>query len=378
MYNRRLIRKGENGLGFLPGQSRGLSTSVALQTLDPSQIKQTVNLPTSNGNSFNLSGAGMALGGAAAGMLNSLGSGHLTDAQSTIRGLGYSALSTINPVVGMAAQAFDGLFGMMGLGLDTIDEASADRFNIDQTGTNIVNSIPVIGSIAGLFGGGTDTAYKSQETQDLASSYGNSLGDINAAMNLSDKRMLFGRSKANNAIAEANRQNRLITQIGREATKYKNNSFGNVQAIANQNIYSGYTPGLALARKGRKLPNLENARYLLNKFQNGGVISKNVIPEGSLHKNKHHLEDVNPELEGQITEKGIPVIINDGDEIKQCAEIEQNEIVFQKSVTEQLDEYFEKYNETNDENIAIECGKFLVNQILKNTVDNTGLLKEVK
>lgn len=376
MYRKRLIRKGFDGLDFQSILGTPNTSLKLTELVKPSTNNPNVSI---SGSKFQLGDAAMGIGSAAAGLLNSLGSGHLTDSQSAIRGIGYGALSVVNPFIGMAAQAFDGALGALGLGLDTIDSTAADRFNINQTGTQILNSIPVIGSVAGLFGGDTNQAYKSTETTELASSYGNSLGDIDAAVNLSGKRMLFGRGKANDAIAEANRQNRLITQIGREANKYKNNSFGDIQRIANQNIYSGYTPGLALAKKGTKLPKLEEARNTLYKFQNGGVISKNVIPDGALHKNKHHLEDINPDLDGEITSKGIPVIAyDDNGEIQQCAEIEKNELTLTLDTTKKLEEYFNNYNSSKDDSIAIECGKFLVEQILKNTIDNTGLIKEVQ
>ena len=115
----------------------------------------------------------------------------------------------------------------------------------------------------------------------------------------------------------------------------------------------------------------------LKKFQLGGKI--NLIPDGALHKNKHHLEDVDPELEGKITEKGIPVVVlEDGGVAQQAAEIEKNEIIFAHPVTVKLEEFFAKWKETNDPNVAIECGKFLTEQILRNTDDQTGLRKEVK
>lgn len=129
--------------------------------------------------------------------------------------------------------------------------------------------------------------------------------------------------------------------------------------------------------------NLQSIQYIGNcisellgtrSFKSGGKLDMNIIPEGALHKNKHHLEDVNPELEGTITEKGIPVITTDGE---QKAEIEKEEIVFKKSTTEQLEEYYDQYNNSKDDSIAIECGKFLVEEILKRTEDRTGLLKTV-
>lgn len=129
--------------------------------------------------------------------------------------------------------------------------------------------------------------------------------------------------------------------------------------------------------------NLQSIQYIGNcisellgtrSFKSGGKLDMNIIPEGALHKNKHHLEEVNPELEGTITEKGIPVITTEGE---QKAEIEKEEIVFKKSTTEQLEEYYDQYNNSKDDSIAIECGKFLVEEILKRTEDRTGLLKTV-
>jgi hypothetical protein len=129
--------------------------------------------------------------------------------------------------------------------------------------------------------------------------------------------------------------------------------------------------------------NLQSIQYIGNcisellgtrSFKSGGKLDMNIIPEGALHKNKHRLEEVNPELEGTITEKGIPVITADGE---QKAEIEKEEIVFKKSTTEQLEEYYNQYNNSKDDSIAIECDKFLVEEILKRTEDRTGLLKTV-
>ena len=91
---------------------------------------------------------------------------------------------------------------------------------------------------------------------------------------------------------------------------------------------------------------------------------KNLIPEGALHKNKHHMEHT----EG-LTQKGIPVIDNDGE---QQAEIELDEIIFTLEVTKKLEEL---YKDGSDE-AAIEAGKLLVKEILFNTDDRTGLISK--
>lgn len=93
---------------------------------------------------------------------------------------------------------------------------------------------------------------------------------------------------------------------------------------------------------------------------------QNVIPEGALHARKHHMENT----EG-LTQKGIPVIDNKGE---QQAEIELNEIIFNLEVTKKLEELCK---DGSDE-AAIEAGKLLVQEILFNTDDRTGIIKTLK
>lgn len=120
----------------------------------------------------------------------------------------------------------------------------------------------------------------------------------------------------------------------------------------------------------------------ISKYQLGGKIidpSKNIIPDGALHKNRNHLSEHNDELKDQITEKGIPVVSEDKDgNITQHAEIEVGEVIFNLENTKIIEDYWEQYKETEDESIAIECGKFLVKELLHNTVDKAGIKKTVE
>lgn len=93
---------------------------------------------------------------------------------------------------------------------------------------------------------------------------------------------------------------------------------------------------------------------------------KNIIPEGALHARKHHMENSDG-----LTQKGIPVIDNEGD---QQAEIEKNEIIFTLEVTKKLEELYEK----GTDEAATEAGKLLVEQILFNTDDRTNLISTLK
>lgn len=114
----------------------------------------------------------------------------------------------------------------------------------------------------------------------------------------------------------------------------------------------------------------------VEKFENGGKM--NVIPDGALHARLNHLDE-----ELGVTSKGIPVVtFDDGGEITQHAEIEINEIIFNKDTTDQIEHYFKLYKKAESEQeknkIAVECGKFLVEEILENTDDRTGLIEEVE
>ena len=109
-------------------------------------------------------------------------------------------------------------------------------------------------------------------------------------------------------------------------------------------------------------------------FKQGGA----VIPSGSLHAHKNHMELAS---EGLITPKGIPVVSEEGGEIQQQAEIEREEVIFDKQATTDIEKLYKKFNETDKESekneIAIKAGKILTDIFINNTEDNTGLIEKV-
>lgn len=105
-------------------------------------------------------------------------------------------------------------------------------------------------------------------------------------------------------------------------------------------------------------------------FLNGG----SVIPDGALHKEKHNLEKIDPELKDNITHKGIPVITKDEDgTIVQHAEVEREEIIIELSLTKKL----EKLWKEGTEEAMLEAGKLLAEEIMTNTEDNTDLTEKI-
>ena len=117
----------------------------------------------------------------------------------------------------------------------------------------------------------------------------------------------------------------------------------------------------------QKEPSGESVDYL----KNGGQM--NVIPEGALHAHKNHMEGAGEDF----TAKGIPVVDNNGE---QQAEIEREEVIFTKDLTDFLEENMKKYNEenSNKDEIAIKVGKRLTKELLTNIDDRTGLIDKVQ
>ena len=112
-----------------------------------------------------------------------------------------------------------------------------------------------------------------------------------------------------------------------------------------------------------------------------------VIPEGALHAHKHHLEG----LEGKITKKGIPVIQNVDDSVQtfaevkqhggdllQSAEIEREEVIFSRELTDFIEEKRKEWHETGSDEILEDVGKRVTKELLFNTDDNAGLLTKLE
>ena len=345
----------------------------------------------STGNKMGMSGGLQAGLGAASSMLGGLSTSGLTQEQASTREGIRSAISSAGPIgaiIGAASGVVDAIGSATGLNLDNIDADAAKRAGISGKAATqgFINSLPGVSMLVGMFGGRTAKSYKSAEIDQMTNAYGGSVADINAAQALSGKRML-GTGKANKFIREQNRVNNLITDISLESKLRKSNSAGDTYLSQNQNKYAGYTPQLLLSKRGMKFPELDIARSIINswtvksteepqKFQLGGKM--NLIPEGALHARKHNLEKVNPELEGQITSKGIPVVAQGEGGVIQQAEIEKEEVIFRKEFTDKLESLYKQYQEDSSDDVAIEAGKLICYELLKNTDDRSGLIKSIE
>lgn len=305
--------------------------------------------------------------------------------QNQVRGgISDAAIQSGNPIamaIGVGSKLVDAIGAQTGLNLDNIDKEAGKDAGISGAArgfNNFMNYIPGNSMIWGAFASKTQNAdVISDEVKDIQGAYGDSYGDLESAQKLSGKRFLFGRKKANKFINEANETNQKMQDIATTNTLRKQSDYGNDIMQQNLNRYAGTNYMYnAVGKQGMKLMSIEQAKLILMMrknveqkelqiFANGGAI--NIIPEGARHSRLNHLDEVHDDFE-DVTKKGIPVVTptEDGN-LEQVAEVECGEIIFSKSVTEKLEELMK---DGSDE-AAIEAGKLLVKEIIKNTDDKT-------
>lgn len=301
-----------------------------------------------------------------------------------------SSVSGVGTIVGGAMK----IGGMLSDGLTALGVGTDQMTTTDKILDSKFMKLTPMGLVNAFGAKKADTIYKDNETwEQQGSAYGGSMAKVDDALTKSGKK--YGafsgkaRRKANAQIAEAKRQQNLVSDINQEAQDaFAASNYSGI-GLRNELALSGGYRNMAVGRNGMKILDAESqwAREVLTKakirpkekleeqppkFAEGGTV--NVIPDGALHAHKHHLEDISPEYE-QVTSKGIPVVTEEeGGKLKQHAEIERNEIIFRLEVTKKLEELMKD----GSDDAAIEAGKLLAHEIINNTVDNTGLMEVVE
>lgn len=300
-----------------------------------------------------------------------------------------SSVPGVGTIVGGAMK----IGGMLSDGLTALGVGTDQMTTTDKILDSKFMKLTPMGLVNAFGAKKADTIYKDNETwEQQGSAYGGSMAKVDDALTKSGKK--YGafsgkaRRKANAQIAEAKRQQNLVSDINQEAQDaFAASNYSGI-GLRNELALSGGYRNMAVGRNGMKILDAESqwAREVLNKakkhkeepveqppkFEEGGKV--NVIPDGALHAHKHHLEEIDPKLK-EVTSKGIPVITEeDGGKLKQHAEIERNEIIFRLEVTKELEDLMK---DGSDE-AAIKAGKLLTHEIINNTVDNTGLMETVE
>lgn len=329
-------------------------------------------------------------------------------------------------------------------GRSTYDAVSNSLMSMGGYGAMAGAAMKAVGLINDLGGSKTQDFSADKATiEQVGSSYGGTVSDINEAVSVAGKKYgLFeagARNAANERINEARKKQNTMAGIAKTASEQSDAAtYGHDNNVLNYQyqINGGYDQRFMRAAKeggnieyfkdpfkvtlsdinefkaelsdvptlfksgGTLLDKLDNNAFKveltdipeLEKFKEGGAIKdreievietdttqKSVIPEGALHKNKHHLNNVGVD-DSELTKKGIPVVDNQGE---QQAEIELNEIIFTLEVTKELESRYKEFYEEGTSNarkdeLAIEAGKLLWKEILYNTDDRTGLIDTLK
>lgn len=307
-----------------------------------------------------------------------------------------SAIPGVGTIIGGAMK----VGGMLSDGLTALGVGTDQMTTADKILDSKFLKLTPLGLVNAIGAKKADTITKDNEAfEQVGSSYGGTQSTVDDALTKSGKKygLLSGgaRNRANRQIHNAQMQQSKMSNIADEAqmafTASNNPLLGlGTQLQLNggyqQNTVKAGKSGLKMDRdfakrvvklskgkksKVQKIQEEVRAEEVAG-FKNGGSV--NVIPDGALHAHKHHLENVDEKFE-EVTTKGIPVITEEkGGDIKQHAEVEREEIIFNLEVTKQL----EKLMQDGSDEAAIEAGKLLVYEILENTVDNTGLLNTVE
>ena len=278
--------------------------------------------------------------------------------------------------------------------------------NATNTG-NLIASFTAVGS--GYFLKKTDKYNVSNELNNSSAYTGLAADNRAISNNFSEKKLFFGRKKAQNILRNAKNLDANIrdtldknkelmttsnafdlqyqntmqggydqansTRIGKSGLKIdeikilkniqnKNNIKENIKIIklSQENLETFKQNDFS--RSGKMFINiLEEIFPEINSFQKGGQI--NIIPGGALHAHKHNLIEVS-DIYKNVTKKGIPVVIyEEGNTITQTAEVETSEVILHKELTDKLEEL----REINTKESQLKAGKLLATELIKNTIN---------
>lgn len=341
-----------------------------------SQMKSNVTPQTKSSNLSSIASLAGGIAGSVANMVPSLDKVK-NENDSLTQGLKDSANQ-------MLLSGVAGPWGVAAGAISTIVDKTGGYSDASQglgTGNDIGNAVASIIPGLGWLTGKTADYTMSDELKSSTGYTGTAKNGETAEKNAGAK-LLFGKNKANKMIGLQNQQDQQVQKILQNADMANAASNNPLIGLQTQlGLMGGYQQNTVRAGKSGLKMDREFAKKVIKlskgkkkatiaEFKNGGTV--NVIPDGALHKNKHHLENIDEKFE-DVTSKGIPVITEGEGGITQHAEVEREEIIFNLDVTKQL----EKLMSDGSDEAAIEAGKLLVYEILENTIDNTGLLKKV-
>lgn len=395
------------GVSIGNGSLSSLWQNQQLQNVAGSLAGNAITSFTGNSNGVATRGLGAAAGNA----LQTLSS----------NGFKLSSLGSTSSVLGMGNAAVNAAFGnTKKAGWEKgVSSALGALSNVPVIGTYAAAANLAFNAIGGIGAsktvGATSKDWQSREDQaSVAGGYSGAINDIAEAEAMEGTYSLWnggGKKNANNQINKTNSWKKTMSEWAQrnDLNDIRSNQMASINGLQYANDVSGgynlrNSGQLFVAKNGGSLSDAyaeikqfskrireakqpqrfiieedfpleylekEDNNQELQAYKEGGKLDEkehNIIPDGALHARLNHMDN------DSYTKKGIPVVAKDGDKIEQVAEIERNEIIFTLSVTNKLEELMKD----GSPKAALEAGKLLTEEILRNTTDNTGLLKEVE
>lgn len=350
-----------SGLSFLQGGQKGIEAIKALQagTKSASEIsglfKAGTDLSKLSGAKAGLQAGLQSIGGlaGAGNILNTALGFTKMGRQADVKNVGDKILNT----AGMLAPMLIG--GPIGWGVGTaaLINNLAGKTAKKQRLTEFED---------------TGSAYTGDYVSNLAGKKVSLLGRLFNKKN----RRVKGINKTTNIFENILASGRMVGQQSAQELLAAQNSTQNIFEKNQQQLQGGFTDEqlrLLAAKKGAKLYQIKNivssAKKSVVAFQQGGKF--NVIADGQLHSRKHNME-----IDG-ITNKGVPVVtFEEGGEVQQHAEVEREELIFHKGLTDKIEDLYKRYK-VGDKTAAIQAGRILTYEILENTEDNSGIMERI-
>ena len=194
---------------------------------------------------------------------------------------GYNAASnlmmSVNPIIGGAMK----VGGLVSDGINAITGGTDGMTTQDAIFGSTLGNLTGLGIINSAFGKKADTIYKDNETwEQQGSAYGGSMAKVDDALTKSGKK--YGafsgkaRRKANAQIAEAKRQQNLVSDINQEAQDaFAASNYSGI-GLRNELALSGGYRNMAVGRNGMKILDAESqwAREVLNKAREVNKLQK--------------------------------------------------------------------------------------------------------
>lgn len=277
-----------NATNFIPQQTQLSSNPLANDFNGDGSVSRRENRKAKrietngakgvNGSGFSNfmnSGAGQAVSAAAnmvGGAVNAIGNSvgayadrpeaqQLNETQETVRSAVYSGVSMIpgfGPLISGGLQLADGLGKMLGAQMSNISKDAAEDAGLSRGFNNVMATVPLVGSFAGMFAKKTDE-FKIDRDRLAGVGSGYDMSTFDSAEDLSGGRFVGQGKKVNSFIAEQNRKRDTLTEISDKQKLIKAGMSSAAADLAHQdkNRRSGYSAQqFALGRNGMKFPDL--------------------------------------------------------------------------------------------------------------------------